>query len=143
MPTAPSAWRERIAALDPVVAAQAAVTGIDSPFTADAIVRRYQTHTLADWQADTGDTAARVEIVAGIGTLILAAEGTQFTPHGPAASPPAPLLAPPDLAAARRATCRGCDRCQGDRCTAAGCACTGLGDPARLHSRCPLGRWTA
>jgi hypothetical protein len=140
MPTAPSAWRERIAALDPVVAAQATVTGIGSDYTADAIVRRYLDRTLGDWQADTGDASDRIEIVAGIGTLVLDAAGAHFTPCGPFASP-APLPAPPDLVADRTTACRACDRYQGDRCTAAGCACAGLGQPDRLHSRCPLGRW--
>jgi hypothetical protein len=132
----------------PIVHAQAAVTGWDSPYTADSIVRYYQSRTLADWQRDTGDQSPSVEIVAGIGVLTLTQAATQFTPrHGTTPPPPAPLPAPPDLLTSRLATCTTCDRWQPAtptaeaRCTIAGCGCTGLANASRLSSKCPLGKW--
>jgi hypothetical protein len=135
-----SLWFERIPA--PITHAQAAVCGWDSPYAADSVVRYYQGRTLADWRRDTGDTADRVVISAGIGELILDERGTRFTPRMPGMMPPPGLIpAPPTLIAARLEACRACERWRDDRCTVAGCACSGMGRPEWRSSRCPLERW--
>jgi len=54
---------------------------------------------------------------------------------------PAPLVAPSQLAAARRAVCSACDGWAADRCAVAGCTCNGMGQPGSLYSKCPRGLW--
>jgi hypothetical protein len=141
MPMAPSRWFERIP--DPITQAQAAVCGWDSPFTADSVVRYYQGRTLADWQRDTGDTADRVVISAGIGELVLDRDDTRFSPaaRGMIALSAEPRPAPATLAVARLIICAICARLSDGRCSVAGCGCAGLGQAGRLLSRCPEGQW--
>jgi hypothetical protein len=118
----------------------------DPRYVADHAVRVYQVRGLAALVRDLGwscDAATELTIRAGIGTLVLRPGGTQFTPAstGPLPSPAQPLPAPEDLAAHRRGICGSCTRSMNDRCGVAGCACTGLGQPDRLLSRCPEGQW--
>lgn len=136
---------ERLAILDPAIRAQVASTGPGSACTADAILRRYQARQFADWcrDLDLAPGQAEAVIVARTGTLVLRAGGSQFTPAQEQAAPPpaAPLPASGELTAHRRGVCGACVRLQADRCSVAGCACTGMGQPDRLLSRCPEGSW--
>lgn len=127
-----------------IVHAQAEATGWDSPYTADSVVRYYQTRTLADWHHDTNTTDDQVVIAAGIGTLTLTATAVIFSPRRPTDQPPPtppPRPAPPTIAAERQAVCASCPRWESNRCAAAGCSCAQLGQANILASRCPLGRW--
>jgi hypothetical protein len=136
---------EHLAAIDPAIRDQFEATGPTSACTADAIVRRYQTRHLNDWcrGLDLVPCPNEVTIPAAIGTLVLRAGGTQFTPAstGPLPPPAQPHPAPEDLAVHRRGICGSCASWMNDRCVVAGCACTGLGQPDHLLSRCPEGQW--
>jgi hypothetical protein len=136
---------------DPITKAQAAVSGWDSKFTADSVVRYYLNRSLCEAVADLGLdplTTDQVEIVAGIGTLTMAAAGNTFIDRRTGQvqpPPPQPRPAPPDLVASRSAVCCACDRydLNNDKCLIAGCRCGGgiLGNPTILSGRCPLQRW--
>jgi hypothetical protein len=136
---------ERLAAIDPAIRAQVATTGPTSACTADAIVRRYQTRHLGDWcrDLDLVPCPSEVTIPAAIGTLVLRPGGTQFTPAstGPLPPPAQPLPAPEDLAVHRRGICGSCAQWADGHCGVAGCACTGMGRPDHMLSRCPEGQW--
>ena len=137
-------------------AAILALKGAESPYLRDCLVRHYQHQTYAMLAADLGadPSAEAFTIVAGIGTLVLRPGGTQFSsaipdtatavsnvPPSPQRFPDAPLEAPPAVADQRRQRCQCCARWSHGRCQVAGCACAGLGQPDRLFSRCPEGRW--
>jgi hypothetical protein len=141
MMTAPSPSLERTP--DPITRAQADATGWDSPYTADSAVRYYQTRTIDDWRRDTGDQAERVEIIAGIGVLVLDQVGARFTPRGPATPPPPPPEpAGDELYRQRVRVCCFCDHADGHLgCQAGGCRCAREGRPELLTSRCPLRCW--
>ena len=126
---------------DPVVLAQAKATGLDSKYTADSIVRAYIEKTLQDWQHDTGDISEHVEIVAGIGTLILEKGKTSFIPRDGNSTPmPQPRQAPLDLIHQRLAVCHCCSKWD-NKCTLASCNCSGASFVERLYSKCPVGSW--
>jgi hypothetical protein len=115
-------------------------------YVGDHVIRHYRHRGLAILLRDLGadPTTAEMEIVGGIGRLVLRADGSETweptLPTVPRQPAPAPRPADPELLAARRAVCATCDAWT-DHCTAAGCGCAGEARPAILSSRCPLGRW--
>ena len=114
------------------------------PYVGDHVIRHYRSLGLAALLRDLDADPAmpELEIVGGIGRLVLRADGRDtWEPVTTHQAPPVSLQAHPDLVAARLDTCRQCDSWRDDRCTVAGCGCTGQGHAERLLSRCPLGRW--
>lgn len=105
----------------------------------DCLARWLRTHGWAG--AESLGITEPVIVTAGIGTLRIGPDGQCWEPATHAAPPPAPLPAPEPLRLARAAACAACDRFRADHCTVAGCGCAGLGKPANLLSRCPLGKW--
>ena len=115
----------------------------DRRYQADHAVRRYRDRGLAALCHELGwpcDATTVVVIRAGIGTLVLRSSGMRFMPAA-TATPAQPLPASPEIMAQRHGICAGCDRWRHERCTVAGCRCTGMGQPDRRSSRCPEGRW--
>jgi hypothetical protein len=142
---------ERIAACRAIVAAK----GASSPYVADCVVRAYQGRHIADLCHDAGvscDEATVITIAAGIGTLRLAWTGNHFESRTCVEVPsnagtattdtlPMPLSASPAVRQERTSICTQCNHLVSDRCSVAGCACAGLGQPANRFSRCPIGKW--
>jgi hypothetical protein len=130
-----------IAALDPVVKAQADVCGWNSCYTMDSIVRRYIDKTLVDFLNDTkSQDIESVELEAGIGSLTLTKTGSSFVPLAQAKTEII-HMANADLKASRLITCGKCDRYIKGSCSISGCSCNGMGSPSRLYSKCPMGLW--
>lgn len=96
------------------------------------------------WQrlAALGFAGDELVIEAGIGRLRLTPTTVDWQPVQPrsATTSPQPLPASEALRIERQVICRTCSR-YADRCTLAGCGCSGLGNPAAALSRCPLGLW--
>jgi len=140
---------ERLGACRSIVAAK----GASSPYVADCVVRAYQGVHVQNLFNDLGwhsDRSVTVVIVAGIGTLRMAwtgnhLESTSAKPVSVGAAPAvevaARLLAAPAVRAHRESMCASCTHHGPERCTVAGCACAGLGEPAARFSRCPVGKW--
>lgn len=118
-------------------------------YVGDHVIRHYRPLGLAALLRDVGADPAtpEMEILGGIGRLVLRADGSETwepTSPGDTRPPlPPPRPADPDLAAARHAACTACSAWRDARCTAAGCGCTGEGRPDIWSSRCPQGRWPA
>lgn len=113
-------------------------------YVADHVIRHYAPLGLAALLRDLGadPTIPELEIVGGIGRLVLRANGLDvWDPSITRAPDPPPRPAPPDLLRARLAVCSSCDSYRDNRCTAAGCGCTGEGKPGVWSSRCPLLLW--
>lgn len=53
-----------------------------------------------------------------------------------------PVAATDMITAIRRAICLTCDGWPVDHCAVAGCACSGMGQPGNLYSRCPRELWS-
>lgn len=137
---APSALLEHVREC----AGQVAIHGTASRYSLDCLVRHLQATGWPGALALGHDTSQPLTITAGIGTLTLTPTTIEFTPARtpkPQADQPKPLPAPPDLVAARLDVCRACSSWSVDRCTIAGCGCTGLGQTQNLFSRCPTGNW--
>jgi len=139
---------ERLGACRSIVAAK----GASSPYVADCVVRAYQGRHLADLCYDLGwacDPATVIIIKAGIGTLRMTWTGNHLedkrsapaTVHTAPLPAPVRLMASPNLRRERERICSDCTHRVQDRCSIAGCACAGLGQPAARFSRCPVGRW--
>lgn len=110
-------------------------------YLADAAARYYSPRPISDLERDLGkEFPDGVEIRAGIGTLTISRESSQWSPAISQPKEVQRLQASPELAASRRSRCQECDR-WANRCTVAGCSCAGLGDPSAALSRCPLNRW--
>lgn len=119
----------------------------DKPaYVGDHVIRHYRPLGLAALLRDMGADPAtpELEIIGGIGRLVLRANGRDTweptLPATPQPPSPPPRPADPELVAARRAACAACDAWR-EHCTAAGCGCAGEGRPDVWSSRCPLGRW--
>jgi len=140
---------ERLAACRSIVAAK----GASSPYVADCVVRAYQGAHVQILFRDLGwhiDRSVTVVIVAGIGTLRMAWTGNQLESTSakpmsvgvaPAVEVAARLPAASAVRAHRERLCASCTHRGPERCTVAGCACAGLGEPAARFSRCPVGKW--
>jgi hypothetical protein len=145
---------KRLAACRAIVADK----GASSPYAADCVVRAYQGRHVADLCREAGmscDEATVITITAGIGTLRMAWTGNHFesatsvaVPPLPAAAAaistaasPLPLPASPAVQHERTRICNQCRHLVSGRCSVAGCACAGLGQPANHFSRCPIGKW--
>ena len=130
---------QRLPECAPLVSAN----GAWSKYAADCLVR----HLLdTGWPGALalGLDPSTVELVidAGIGRLRLTTDAQDWQPAATGAQPQTtPLTAPPALVAARLEACASCDRYQNDRCSIAGCGCSGMAQRGNLLSRCPMGRW--
>jgi hypothetical protein len=120
----------------------------DKPrYVGDHVIRHYRPLGLAVLLRDLGADPAtpELEIVGGIGRLVLRADGSETweptLPDAPREPSPPPRPADPALAEARRTACQACDSFRDFRCTAAGCGCAGEGLPEIWSSRCPLWKW--
>jgi hypothetical protein len=145
---------EQIARL-PCCAEVVAAKGAVSAYAADCLVRTYQGRHVSDLCRDAGmpcDETTIITIMAGIGTLRMAWTGNHFvpavggqgSPQGGAASSlkeAMPLPAAPAVRDERIAVCIRCQHLVSGRCSVAGCACAGLGQPKNRFSRCPVGKW--
>jgi hypothetical protein len=115
-------------------------------YAGDHVIRHYRPLGLAALlrDLDADPSTPELEIIGGIGRLVLRADGSETweptIPGTPRAPHPPPRPADPALASARRAICQSCTS-MADRCTAAGCGCAGEGKPDVWSSRCPLGKW--
>jgi hypothetical protein len=132
-----------LASLDCVTAAVR-----DRPrYVGDHVIRHYRPLGLAALLRDLGTDplTPELEIVGGIGRLVLRSDGSETwsptIPGTPRQPDPPPRPADPALTEARRAICAGCDSWRESRCTAAGCGCAGEGRPEVWSSICPLGKW--
>ncbi len=115
----------------------------DTPrYVGDHVIRHYRPLGLAALLRDLGlpPETPQIEIVGGIGRLVLRHDGEVWDPTA-TVRPPRPMAAPSDLAARRSAACSTCSAQLHGRCTAASCGCAGEARPEVLSSRCPLGRW--
>jgi hypothetical protein len=118
-------------------------------YVGDHVIRHYRPLGLAALLRDLGadPTTPEMEIVGGIGRLVLRADGSETweptLPENPRLPDPPPRPADPALVDARRATCAVCPSWAGGRCDAAGCGCAGEGRADVWSSRCPLGKWPA
>ena len=151
----------RLASHGPCAAILAA-KGAESVYLRDCLVRQYQAVPWSRLQAELSleSEVQEVWLEAGIGTLVLRPGGTQFFPSLPPAAVPQavtqsdrsgelglppvaeePRAAPAAVVTARLRICAACPRWMERRCTVAGCAWAGLGQPANRFSRCPEGRW--
>lgn len=115
-------------------------------YAADHVIRHYRPLGLAALLRDLGadPSTPELEIVGGIGRLVLRADGSELWEPVVRNQPPAipaPRPAPFEVQASRRATCAACQAHRDGRCTAASCGCAGEAKPEVLSSRCPLGRW--
>jgi hypothetical protein len=115
----------------------------DPRYVGDHVIRPYRPLGLAallrDLQADP--STPELEIVGGIGRLVLRPGGEVWVPAIPRVPIPPPRPAGPALEAARRAACSACTSWRDARCSAAGCGCTGEGRPQIWSSLCPQQRW--
>ena len=120
----------------------------DSPrYVGDHIIRHYRQRTLADLRRDLGhddQDQTPIEILGGIGRLMMTPEGNTFTPTIPEVVIE-PRQPPSDeIILARAEACRGCLYFseEGDRCWMCGCG----GQRQRMSSpwaSCPAGKWPA
>jgi hypothetical protein len=120
----------------------------DNPrYVGDHVIRHYRPLGLSALLRDLGadPSTPELEVVGGIGRLVLRADGSETwqpaLPGTPRPPSPPPRPADPELATARRATCAACDGLRDGSCEPAGCGCAGEGKPDVWSSRCPLGRW--
>jgi hypothetical protein len=118
-------------------------------YVGDHVIRHYRQLGLATLLRDLGADPAtpEMEIIGGIGRLVLRADGSETweptLPETPRVPDPPPRPADPALAETRRAICQACDSWREFRCSAAGCGCAGEGRPDVWSSRCPMGKWPA
>jgi hypothetical protein len=124
------------------------VTVRDKPrYVGDHVIRHYRPLGLAALLRDLGADPAtpELEIIGGIGRLVLRADGSETweptIPGTPRTPDPPPRPADPALAESRRSICQSCDSLREFRCSAAGCGCAGEGRPEIWSSRCPLAKW--
>ena len=113
-------------------------------FVGDHVIRHYRPLGLAALLRDLGADPAtpELEIIGGIGRLVLRADGRDtWEPTSTREPPPAPLPADPTMAIARVAICSACESWQCGKCAVAGCGCSGQGQPARAFSKCPRDLW--
>lgn len=155
----------------PCCAAVAAHKGAASPYARDAAVRHYRERALAELLTDLAwpPDADRVEIAAGIGTLVLTHAGNAFAdalPAWPAAVPTwpslaeqiataagavgravgaivrgEPVLADPATRAAREAICAACPAWVAAEKRCGRCGCYAAAKVTLATERCPDGRW--
>jgi hypothetical protein len=119
----------------------------NSRYVGDHVIRHYRPLGLAALLRDLGADPAtpEIEIVGGIGRLVMRADGSETweptiagTPRAP---DPPPRPAEPALVSARRDACAVCESLRDARCSASGCGCALEGKPEVWSSRCPLGKW--
>ena len=115
----------------------------------DSVYVRMQFDALRRWnQFCWPVTGSPEDVVSDIHRLFrgegLAATLTPATPEPTIPAPfPEPRYAGPELVEARLARCRICENWVDEKCSIAGCNCSGAGFASRLLSRCPLTRCTA
>lgn len=122
-------------------------------YVGDYVIRHYRPLGLAILLRDLGadPSTPELEIIGGIGRLVLRADGADVWEPVPTRKPPdearpaaiAPLPSDPALAEARRQVCGRCDALREGKCSASGCGCAGEGRPEIWSSRCPLGLWSS
>lgn len=126
-------------------------TSQDPQRVGDQVIAHYRGRHLSDLQRDLGhpiDLGAEIEVVGGLGVLVLRWTGNTYSPdlqeRPPEDSHPEPTA---DQVAARRATCQACpgDMYEPgpDRCRMCGCGGIMAQRTASRWATCPRGYWHA